>query len=107
MLEEFELFHDAIIERTEIEWFTGNVKIFFILNETYAKNGIKWGIKCENFYEINLTRRFEWGQSQFVNEIQYCENVLKIEMQSGDYITIFCNFEEIEVFPYVELGVIE
>lgn len=90
--------HDATLQRLEILW---NEGVLNVLLTKVADPPERLRLTLSGVTLCNVTRRFPWGESECLNEIDVTDTKggkkLKIEMQSGDYIEV--NFVSVCVFP--------
>ena len=79
----FESLHDATLVSTEFIWQTGSVNI---LLRTSTNPDFK--LRVTEVKAFQVTRNFDWGPSEQLNDIKISEELVSIEMQSGDIIQI-------------------
>lgn len=87
---EYSELHDATLELILLRWAEGTVRIEVV----YSKDGVRrrGAILGANVSSASLPRAFPWGESASINGVSVDgrdgETVLRIEMQSGDELTI-------------------
>ncbi|UOQ97116.1 hypothetical protein MUN81_17980 [Hymenobacter sp. 5317J-9] len=91
MSSELGYLHDATLTSLAIQWQEGTLTIKINLYED-VKN-----IIIKNLSSLTLTRDFSWGESFQINEFLIDHNRIRIELQSGDVITIIGELAETEV----------
>jgi hypothetical protein len=80
--------HDAVLERIELRWEDGLATI-----EVTLVPGGPFVITASGIRSFSMSRVHEWGPSVFINDAKLRAegehgNILEIEMQSGDTITL-------------------
>jgi len=90
--------HDAVLDSIKINWskFTAELSVFaFVDKDTPAVEHklVFFGVK-----DISCPHLSPWGDSNSINNVFEAPGEYKIEMQSGDVITIKCDkFEFINI----------
>jgi hypothetical protein len=84
-------FHDSVLDVIIIEYKNNRI----ILNITEAISSKSKRIVINEFTNIIVPRHFPWGESFQINEI-FVDEVILIQLQSGDEISINGKIEKIE-----------
>lgn len=82
--------HDGVLERITVDWSRQLVRIL----ATSVPGGLLM-IVGEGLRDIHIPRREPWGPSRFINGVTVEQGddsavAVRIEMQSGDQITLIC-----------------
>ena len=96
--------HDWTLVSIDTNWLEGRVAISIVNpdHETVS-------LLAQQFSDLKITKREEWGESVSINKVQgpnileNGNNIIFIEMQSGDVLTIEAasfNFPENSVKPH-------
>ena len=80
--------HDAIIERVEVVWSDRIVKIQLKAFTEKGKNAVPHSLQFDEVTNIQVPHESPWGDSVFINGVSGANGTCKIEMQSGDLISI-------------------
>jgi hypothetical protein len=85
MAMDLEDFHDAVFFGLTVHWEAGVVELSFGVRPT-----VNVVIRAEEFTDVHVPRRREWGSSVSVNRIsqRLDSTVLEVELQSGDLLVV-------------------
>ena len=101
---EYSELHDATLQMIQLRWSDGTVRIEVIyFKDSTRRNGAIMGTDVSG---LDCQRAFPWGKSKSINEActneQDGKTVLRIEMQSGDEITVTARKFSLEEGPVVQ-----
>ncbi|MBL4687335.1 MAG: hypothetical protein JKY37_22250 [Nannocystaceae bacterium] len=101
---DYSALHDATLQMVQLRWAEGTIRVEVI----HVGGGVRRGgaIVGVGVTGISCGRAFPWGESQSINDVSLGERagtlVLRIEMQSGDEISVQAkrfSFEEGDPIP--------
>lgn len=87
---DWSMLHDASLREIQFDWSEGAARLLVIyFDGSVRRTGI---ILAESVFAMACGRAFPWGESQLINEAGVEDldgrRVLRIEMQSGDEISV-------------------
>ncbi len=80
--------HDGLLDSIVIKWSKGVVEFHFSVFSEKGKSAQPHLLKFLQVSELNVPHTSPWGESGSVNSIDYENGICKIQIQSGDDITI-------------------
>lgn len=83
MAKNLDFTHDATLLYFEFLWKDGTVRLHLKIHDNSETV-----ITVNEVKSIQITREFEWGESQQINSVVTENEEIIIEMQSGDFINI-------------------
>ena len=80
--------HDATLKSVQYNWGDSKVSLTFSVYTLELKGTISYQLIFEGCSDLHITHLIEWGESSSVNTLVMENESYKIEMQSGDVITL-------------------